>query len=180
MSTPKLSGERSHCCNAPNNQLPVDPGRADLGNCPAMPFVSSHVGDSVLMYSEQLRFPLRAPTAAANTRDTSGICVLEGVESRAIQPPWSARTGPGGGESGFWSRCVVETSDKPPSAFVSGEDERLAIVTSCDDGILGCPYEGNEGEGRHPDRMDRGTRTRVNDGNCAVMALESMFNISSA
>lgn len=169
MGAPKLGGERTHCSNVPNDQLPVNTGRTNLGNCPTLPFVRSHARDSVLVYGEQFRFSLRA--CGATTGDAPGICILEGIKSRAIQPPWSTRTEPGGGESGFRSRCVVETSDKLPSSFISGEDIRLAIVTCGDNGILGRPNKCNERKSSHSDIMGHETRTRVNDVNGAIVTL---------
>ena len=53
---------RSHRSNVPNHQLPIDSGRTDLGDRPALLFVGSHVRDSVLVDRKQLGFSLRVPT----------------------------------------------------------------------------------------------------------------------
>ena len=174
----KLSSQRSHGPDIPNDQLPVNSGRTDPSNRPTLPFVGSDARDSVLMNGEQLRFSLRASTGT-KTGETPRIRILEGVKGRAVQPPWSTGAEFGRTEGGLRSRCVVEASGKPPSAFVSGEHVGLAIVTSCDDSVLGRPYEGDERESVHSDGTDCGPRSRVDDADGAVVTFGSKFNIFS-
>ena len=52
-------------------------------------------------------------------------------------------------------------------------------MTGCNDGILGCPYEGDERKSSHPDCVDYGTGARINDANGAIMTLEMTFDIRS-
>ena len=84
MGTPKLSGQRGNSSNVPNDQLPVNASRCDLADRPTLPLVRPYARDSVLVHREQLGFALRAPTATTDAGDAPGICILEGVESRAV------------------------------------------------------------------------------------------------
>lgn len=101
MSAPKLCSQGGNSSSVPNNQFPVNPRRANLSNRPALPLVRSHAGDGVLMNGEQLRL-LRTSAAAANAGDTSGVCILEGVERRAVQPPGPNRVELRRTETGLW------------------------------------------------------------------------------
>lgn len=65
MSTPKLHSQCSHSSGVPNDQLPVNSSRTNLGDCPTLPFVRSHARDSVLVYSKQLGLSLRASAGSA-------------------------------------------------------------------------------------------------------------------
>ena len=129
------------------------------------------------MNRKQLGFPLRAPAASATAGDTPGVCVLEGVKSRAVQPSRSTGAESGRTKSRFGSRRIVETPNELPSTLVSGEDVGLTIMTSGDDGILGRPHESDERESRHSDGTNCGARSRIDDADRAVMAFASIFNI---
>ena len=89
MGAPKFCGQRGHTPNVPNDQLPIDPGRANPSNRPALPLVRPHTRDSVLVHREQLRFLRGCAPSATGTTDAPGISVLEGVERGAVQPPGS-------------------------------------------------------------------------------------------
>ena len=117
MGTPKLRSQRNGP-NVPNDQLPVNPSRSDFTDRPTPPFIRPHARDGVLVHRKQLGFSLRTPTANTGARDTSGICVLEGVKSSAVQPPRSTRAESGRGKCRFWSRRVVKTSGELPSTFI--------------------------------------------------------------
>ena len=179
MSAPKLRGQRSHSSNVPNDQLPVNTSCTDLCDPPTLPFVGSYARDGVLVYCKQLGLSLRASTTSTGALDTPGICILERIKGRAIQPPRSTRAESGRTESGFWSGSIVETSDELPSTFVSGEDIRLAVMASSDDSILGGPNEGDKGESGHSDGANCGTRSRIDDSNGTVMTCESVVNTMS-
>jgi hypothetical protein len=179
MGAPKLHSQRRNSPNVPNNQLSINSSCANLPDCPALPFVRPHARDSVLMHRKQLGFSLRASTTSTDAGDTPGICVLKGVKGRAIQPPRPARAESGRTESRFGSRRIIETSDKLPSVFISGENVRLAIVTSCDDGVLRSPYEGDEREGGYSDGTNSGTRSRIDDADGAVVTFGSTLSIQS-
>ena len=156
VNVPNLQSHCSHRSEVPNDQLPIDSGRADLGDRPALPFVRSHTRDSVLVGREQLRFPLRASISTTRARETPGIRVFERIEGCAVQSPGSNRTELGRVDSGFLGGRVVETSNEPPFIFVSREDVRLAIMTSSDDGVIGGPNKGDERKSGHPDGPDPG------------------------
>ena len=177
MGAPKLHSHGSHGPSIPNDQLPVNSGRTDLGDRPTLPFVRSNARDGVLMYGEQLRLSLRTSTASTGARDTPGIRVPKGVKGRAVQFSGSTRTESGRTERGFWSGRIVETSDEPPSTFVSGEDIRLAIVASSNDRVFGGPDEGDERESGHSDGTNCGTRARVDDADGAIVTFGSVLNI---
>lgn len=179
MSAPKLCGQRSNRPNIPNNQLPIHARRSDFTDRPARPLVRPHARDGVLMHRKQLGFSLRTPATSTRARDTPGIGVLEGVKSRTVQPPRPTRAEPGRTESGFGSGCVVEASDELPSTFVPGENVRLAIVTSGDDGVLGGPHEGDERESEYSDGTDCGTRPRIDDADGTVVTFGSKLNFAS-
>ena len=180
MSAPKLRGQRGNRPDVPNNQLPIHPCRSDFIDRPVRSLVRPHARDGVLVHRKQLRFSLRTPTTGPGAGDTPRICVLEGIKGCAVQLPRPTRAEFGRTKSGFGSRCVVEASDQLPSTFVSGEDVRLAIVTSSNDGVLGGPYEGDERESGYSDRTDCGTRSRIDDADGAVMTFASVLSFMSA
>jgi len=177
MGAPKLHSQGGHGPSIPNDQLSVNPCRADLCDRPNLPFVMSNACDGILMDSEQLGLSLGTSTAGADARDTPGIRVLKGVKGRTVQLPGSTRIEPGRGESRFWSGRIVETSDELPSAFVSGEDVRLAIVTGSNDRVFGGPDEGDERESGHSDGANSGTRSRIDDADGAIVSFRSVLNI---
>ena len=174
MGAPKLRGQCSNSSDIPNDQLPVHAGRSDLVDCPTLSLVRPHARDGVLMHCKQLGFSLRASTTTTGARNTPRICVLEGVEGRAIQPPRSTGAESGRTKGGLGSGRVVEASNELPSTFVSGEDVWLAIVTSSDDGILGGPYKSDEGESRDSDGTDCRARPRIDDADGTVVTCGSI------
>lgn len=179
MGAPKLHSQRRNGPNVPNDQLSINSSRANPPDRPTFPFVRPHARDSVLMHRKQLGFSVRASTTSTDAGDTPRICVLKGVEGCAVQPPGSARTESGRTESRFGSRRIVKTSNELPSVFVSGENVRLAIVTSGDDGVLRGPHEGDEREGGYSDGTNSGTRSRIDDADGAVVTFGSTLSIQS-
>ena len=49
-------------------------------------------------------------------------------------------------------------------------------MTSDDDGVLVGPIEGDERKGGHPDGADRWSRSRIYDGDGAIVTFGSMLN----
>ena len=134
VNVPKLHSHRSHRSKVPNDQLPVDSGCVDPGDCLALPFVGSHVRDRALVDRKQAGFSLRAPTSTIGARETPRIRILERVRGRAIQFPGPNRDKSGRSENRFRSGRAVEIPDEPPSTFVPIEDVRPTIMASSDSG----------------------------------------------
>ena len=176
MNVPRLHSHRSHRSKVPNDQLPIDFGCADLGDCLALPFVGSHARDRALVDCKQLGFSLRAPTSTTGAGEPPRIRVLERVKGRTIQPPGPNRDKLGRSENRFRNGRAIKNPDEPPSAFVPTEDVRRAIMASSNSGVLGGSNGGDERKRSHPDGTDRWSRPMIYDADGALVTFGRMFN----
>jgi len=143
----------SYCINTvriPNHQVPVDAAGADFDYAAAARLVWAYASDGVLVYRQQLSVRCRAPS-----RMPAGVCIAERRKRGRVETPYGAAAEACARIGSLGRAAVVEASDTLPSAFGSGKDHRLAVVSSSYDSILGGPCQSDEGKGRDADVVDR-------------------------
>lgn len=124
--------------------------------------------DRVLVHGHKLRLSTASRARHARQRRLSpSIGIAERVERCAVQASNGRLSSPA---TRLRSRGVVETADGLPSGSLRTlEYDWLAIVTCCNQCVLGRPDEGRVRKCSALDRYDCG-RARVNNRNRRVMA----------
>lgn len=154
-----------HVAHIPYHQLPIYTRSADLRHISALRLIRANISDGVLVNRHE--FGPRVRLTADRRALTARISVTERVECCTVESSraYSKLRRPGR----LGGRGVIETAYYLPPCLRSREQDRLAVMTSRNDGIFSGPGQTDKGKGGDPDVVYGGT-TGVDDVDGAIVA----------